>query len=55
MAGENNVPLHTLAVRPGLGPYIHCDTSGRTSGLETLHPLHDFQGESFSFYCPPIL
>jgi hypothetical protein len=31
MAGENKVSYHTLAVHLGSGPYVRCDTSGRTS------------------------
>jgi hypothetical protein len=42
MAGENKVPCHTLAVRLGSGPYVHYDTSGRTSDLETVRPLRGF-------------
>jgi hypothetical protein len=38
MAGENKVLCcHTLALRLGSGPYIRCDTSGRTSGHKTIH------------------
>ena len=43
IAGENKVPCHTLAVRLGSGPYVHCDTSGRTSSLKTVRQLWGFQ------------
>jgi hypothetical protein len=42
MVGENKVPCHTLAIRLGSGPYVHCDTSGRTSNLKTVRLLRGF-------------
>jgi hypothetical protein len=38
-------PCHTLTVHLGLGPFVHYDTSGHTSDLETIIPLRDFQEE----------
>jgi hypothetical protein len=43
MVGKNKVPCHTLVVRPGSGPFVRCDTSSRTSKLETTHPLRGFR------------
>jgi hypothetical protein len=37
-------PVTLWIVHPG-SPYIRCDTSNRTSNLETVCPLQGFQGE----------
>ena len=42
-------PYHTLIVRLGSKPYVHCDTLGCTFGLKIVRPLKGFQGELYFF------
>jgi hypothetical protein len=47
---------HTLTVRPGSGPYVHCVMTGRTFGHETVRPLQRLSGRTlFSLHCSSIL
>ena len=38
-------PCQTLTVRSGSELFVRCDTLGRTSDLEIVRLLQDFQGE----------
>jgi hypothetical protein len=42
MAGKNEIPLSHFDRMSGLGLYVHCDTLGYTSNLETIRLLQGF-------------